>query len=405
MATYIYEASDGGSEIARGKLEAEDIARVAEYLGKRNLIPLKITEESAARKRSIFSFGAFERLSALDRIFLIRNLGAAVHAGLDIIEAVDILIMDAKNKTARKIFIDAKANLENGQPLSYTMSRFPRFFPSVCVGMVRAGEASGRLDESLQELNEYLTKQYDLTKRVRAALAYPLMLLSASVGVVILLLIVVLPRLKKMFEQTRVELPFATRMLVRLSDALTYNIFLDIGVVAAVVIIFIIIKRTERGKLVLTEILLRIPYFGSLVKKVALVRITKTLGNSLASGIAITEAIDLASESVSNPRYSRALSEARDKMKSGVQLSKILSGKPSLFPGFFTRLLFVGEKTGSMEYILKTFSDFYADEVEQTLKNMTGFLEPALLLCMGLIIGWIALSLLLPIYQLVSSFR
>lgn len=405
MPTYIYEASDERNEIVRGKLEAEDSARVAEYLQRKRYVPLKINEEAVRSGGSFLSWSVFDSVKPLERIVFVRNLAAAVHAGLDIIEALDTLLADTKKKTMRKILLDAKANLENGQPLSYTLSSFPQFFPPVCVGMVRAGEASGRLDETLHELNEHLTKQYDLTRRVRLALAYPTFLLIASVGVIVLLLIVVLPRLKRMFEQTRVELPGATKFLMRLSDIVAYNVFLDIGIVIAAIVLFIILRRTAFGRRAIGEAVFHTPFLNSLVKKVALVRITKTLGNSLASGIGIMEAIDLAADSAGNERYKTALQDAKAKMQGGMQLSKALAARRALFPSFLTGLLLVGEKTGTIENILKTFSDFYTDEVDETLKNLSGLLEPVLLLCMGLIIGWIALSLLLPVYQLMSSFR
>ena len=346
----------------------------------------------------------FETIKPIDRIFLVRNLSTTIKAGLNILEALDIMIADAAKNVMKKILNQAKFNLQKGQPLSATFIQYKKHFPSVFVGMIKAGEASGRLDESFDKLNVYLTKEYNLTKKIKSALAYPVILLVASMGVVSMLLFFVLPRLAKSFQMSKVELPFITRLVIGISNIFTYSIILDLAVISLVVWFFIYFRKTALGKKVFLTVLLKIPVARDLIKKVALVRFARTLGGLISSGITIVEALNLSAETVGNEFYKKIILDSVEQIKSGIPLSKTLSNHHNLFPKLLINMMTVGERTGTLEHVLLTFSDFYEEEMDNTIKDLTTFLEPVLLLFMGLIVGTIALSILLPIYQLVGKF-
>ncbi len=403
---YSYEASDKDGGIVRGEFDAESKAGVIEYLTKKNLIPMKVEGgEEAAETKSALSKGLFESVKPLDRILLVRNLAAGLRAGLSIIEALDILIVDATKSIMRNILLQAKINLQNGQPLSQTFSSYEKHFPAVFVGMLRAGEFSGRLDATLEELGTYLAREYNLAKKVKSALAYPVLLIVAAGGVITLLLTFVLPRLAKVLKQSKVKLPWITQVFVNIGNAFSYSITLDVAIIAFIIWFFVFFRKTAIGRHVFLMVSLRIPLLNELVKKVALVRFTRTLGSLIASGVAIVEALKLSADSVSNEYYKKAILESIDQVEKGVPFSKTFKNYPHLFPHFLVSLIAVGERTGTLEHVLKTFADFYDEEVDNTLKDLTTILEPVLLLIMGLVIGSIALSVLLPIYQLVGSFR
>lgn len=403
---YAYEATDKEGAVTQGDFEASSKKAVVEHLRGRGLIPTKIEEKVArgsSRGRGL-SFVLFERITPLDRILLVRNLAATVKAGLSISEALDILIADETKNALRNILTQAKTNLQRGQPLSKTFESFKKFFPKVFVGMIKAGEASGKLGETLEELSHHLTREYNLTRRVRSALAYPVLLLSASLGIIVLLMVFVLPRLAKTFTQTGVELPFFTKVLFVIGGFIAANPIVDFLVIAGVVWFFIYFRKTPLGRRVFLKIFLMIPIARELVKKIALVRFTRTLGSLISSGTPIVDSLRLSAESVGNESYKKVILESAEKIKTGIPLSKILGSHPELFPRFLTSLTVVGERTGTLEHILKTFSNFYDEEVDNTLKDLTTFIEPLLLLVMGLIIGAIAFSIVLPIYQLVGEF-
>lgn len=403
---YHYEASDSAGVITRGEFEAASKEAAIEHLVKRNLIPLKLEQKGLAAGGSRINLKAslFEKITPLDRILFVRNLSATLKAGLNIIEALDILIVDAKKNMVKEFLIKAKLNLQSGHPLSATFYSQKKFFPPIFVGMLRTGEASGNLDKTLNELSRYLTREYNLKRRIGSALAYPVVLLTASIAVILLLMIFVLPRLTKTFRQSGADFPLITKIFLKGSEIISYSPILDLIVFIGLVSFFVYFKKTPLGQRLFLKLFFRIPVTRELIKKVALVRFTRTLGSLVASGTSIIESLELAADAVSNDVYKKAILKVVKQVKSGVPFSRALEGYPDLFPHFLTSLVVVGERTGTMDYILKTFADFYDDEFGHTLKNFTTFLEPVLLLFMGIVIGAVALSILLPIYQLVGKF-
>jgi type II secretory pathway component PulF len=405
MPLFLYEATDREGKNKKGRFEAPTKADVINYLEKNDLLPITIEEKSRAeRKAKRLNSKMFEKIRPVDRIILIRNLAATLKAGLSITEALDIMIADAENKIMKDILTQAKSNLENGQPLSYTFSQFPQHFPPVFAGLIKAGESSGHLDKTLDELTAYLTKEYNLVKKIKSALSYPLILLVTSVLIVGFLLIFVLPKLAASFAKSGVQLPALTRGLIALSKAFTYSFLLDFVILAGLTAFFIYFRRTPAGRKTFLLVASKIPVAKDLVKKVALIRFTKTLGSLMSSGMSITESLYLSAEAIGNDFYKKVLLEAVEKIKSGVAINEVLGDYPKLFPNLLVNMVAVGEKTGTMEHVLKTFSEFYDQEVDDSLKDLTTFIEPVMLLAMGIIIGVIAFSILLPIYQLVGNF-
>jgi type IV pilus assembly protein PilC len=399
---YYYEATDKKGAPVIGKYEAETEAEVSEHLQKRQLIPLIIRPETGAfdvRKISLF-----EKITALDRITLVRNLAATTRAGLSIIEALDILAQDADKPLLKKILLEMKSNIQNGQPLWQSFQYYHQYFPPFFVGMIRAAETSGKLDETLEELTRYLSREYSLVKKVNDSMAYPTILLFASGGVIILLLGFVLPGLQKTFERSQIVLPYYTRMLMSLSQAIRYDYAGDAIAVLLIIGLVILFKRNIWPKNVLSRLYFRVPLLRDVLKKMVLVRFTRTLGSLLGSGALITDSLQLAADSVGNEYYRRAILKVNAEVIRGLPLSKGLAQNEKLFPHFLTSLVIVGEKTGTLENVLKTFANFYDEEIEYDLKTLTTFLEPAMLLVMGLVVGFIALSILLPIYQFVGKF-
>ena len=403
---FSYEAIDKDGATEKGEFQGVSKKEVIDHLEKKGLTPISIQTLKEKEGTGLsFSLHLFEKFTALDRIFLVRNLSAMIRAGMNLSETLDILLADSTKRLMRAILSRAQLNLQSGQPLSATFSAYKRFFPSVFIGMLKAGEASGQLSKVLDELGRFMIRDYSLVRKVRSALMYPIMLLIGSVGVVILLLVFVLPRLSKVFEQSGVELPFITKLIMSISKALSFNPFLDLIIIGGFVWFFTYFKKTDIGQRFFLWVTFRLPVAKELSKKVALVKFSRTLGSLISSGISFIEALELTADSVGNEYYRKAILGSVEQVKNGISFSKTFSDHLDIFPRSLISLIAVGEKTGTMDNILKTFADFYDEEVDDTLKDLTTFLEPVLLMAMGLIIGAIALSILLPIYQLVGSFR
>lgn len=401
---YRYEASDTSGKVVSGEFDAAGKLAVIEYLQKKNLIPVKIEGIGDMKKLSLSNISFFEKITPLDRIVLIRNLSATVKAGLSILEALEIMIADTTKKPMKEILVQAKTNIQNGKPLSSTFETYEKSFPVIFVGLIKAGELSGQLSKTLGELTQHLVREYNLVKKIKSALAYPIILLIASFGVVIMLMVFVLPRLTKAFSQGGVTLPLPTRIVLAISNAMTYSFILDLIVLVAIIWFFAFFRKTKAGRRFFFKIGLKTPVVKEIVKKVALVRFSRTLGTLIASGIPITEALRLTANSVGNDFYKDAILESEKQIKNGVPFSRTLEPHPEYFPRFLVGLIIVGEKTGTLDGVLKTFADFYDEEIDNDLKDLTTFIEPVLLLIMGLIIGTIAVSILMPIYRLVGSF-
>ena len=405
MATYTYEAYDKDNKIIHGEYEAPSEKEVMDYLTNRFLTPVSIeTIDKNNKSKNILDIQLFEHLSSVDIVFFVRNLATTTKAGLSMVESLDILILDTKNKLLQKILEGVSSMIKNGQQLSFAFERYKSFFPPIFIGMIKAGEVSGQLDKTLKELARFLSKEYSLRSKVKSALTYPIILLSASAVVVFLMLIFVIPRLTKSFASSGVALPLITKIFLFISNILTYSFILDAIIIAGIVSFFIYFRRTKMGKKFLFSIISHTPVARDLIKKIALVHFSRTLGNLMGSGLSAVDSLMIASQSIDNHIYNEAIEKVIADIKNGIPISESLAKFPKLFPILLISLIKVGERTGSLEEILISFADFYEEEVDNTLKELTSILEPVLLLIMGLMIGSIAISIILPIYQLVGHF-
>ncbi|MEK7569133.1 MAG: type II secretion system F family protein [Patescibacteria group bacterium] len=405
MSTFIYEAYNKDGGIVHGEYEGSARDEVVAYLVKRDLTPISVDALNARGKgKGLLAIEFFGSIKPVDIMFLVRNLAATTKAGLSIAEAIEIIISDTDKPALKRILQEAQSLFKSGQTLSKGFEAHANLFPPIFMGMLRAGEMSGQLDKTLVELGKYLAKEYNLRSRIKSALMYPVILLVASGGVVTLLLMFVLPRLTKAFASSGVELPFITKVFLGISNMLVWSYTLDAVLLAFLVWFFAYFRTTRFGKKIFFSVIAHMPVASNLIKKVALVRFSRTFGNLIASGISAVEALELSAQSIGNQGYTKALDAVGVDIKNGIPISESLAKFPDLFPRLLISLIIVGERTGTLSEILGTFSDFYEEEVDNKLKDLTATLEPILLLVMGLLVGSIAFSIILPIYQLVGHF-
>lgn len=401
MTLYSYEAFNKDGTIVRGELETQTKQDVVEHLERKALQAISIHRVGSEHKDLNFSFS--NSVSPVDVLFFVRNLAATLKAGMSVSESFDMLIRDAEHRPLREMLQHVAGRIRGGMALADAFEPYRKDFPAAFIGMVRAGELTGKLDSTLATLGEYLTKEFELRREVRSALMYPLILLCAAAAVTTLLLVVVLPRLAHTFTQNKMQLPLITRIFMGLSSAITFSWILDLIVVAGLVWFFAYFRKTPVGKRVMSEVLFATPVARDLVKKISLVRFTRTLGSLINSGVSALEAIDISADAIGNHRYSEALHEAGKAVEKGSPLSSALAAHEDLFPRILIGLIVVGERTGSLGDILTSLAVFYEDEANARLKNLTAIIEPALLLVLGLVVGSIALSILLPIYSMIGQ--
>lgn len=406
MPIFLYEAVDEKGILYKTEMQAATREEVLDFLVRQKLTPISVFEKGKIEKERLMSFAEiFQTIKPLDKILLAKHLSAVLKAGLGLREALEIMVGDAENPAMKKVLITAKNNLEKGQPLSSAFAAYPKYFPDVFTGMIRAGELSGSLDKTLDQLGNQMLRDYDLIKKTKGAMIYPMILATGSIALVMFLLTFVIPKLASAFARSGFKLPWITQLFMNIGGILSKSPIITFGAFFSIVFFLLYFYRTPRGRRFFLDILWRVPLFRNLMKKVALVRFTRTLQNLLGSGMNIIESLSITANSVSNEIYKEFILLVQQDLKKGFPLTEAFKKRPDLFPHLLTNMMAVGERTGTLENVLGTLTGFYDEEVDRTLKNLVNLMEPAMLLVMGLVVGGLAISILIPIYQMVGSIR
>lgn len=403
---FTYQATDRVGETVRGEMEAPNKERVFELLVGKGLTPIVIKEETAPKaKRGGLSMSiGGGGLSAIDKILFAKRLTAVLKAGIPIVESLDILITDSKEGRLKTVLVELKTGLERGESLAAGFSRFPKDFSPVFIGLIKAGEDSGTLTQTLETITLNLKKEYEVKRNIRAAMFYPAILLASSGFIVIVMITFVLPRITVAFEQSGVEMPLVTRMMLALSHFVVGNpartLILFLGFVAT----FIFLLVSKPGQKILGKIMARLPVISSVIKQMALSRFSRVFASLLKSGVPVLESLDITATSIGSETYEREIRVAQENVRKGIAIADSFRGKPNLFPTVLISMIAIGEKSGTLDETLGTLAEFYDEEVDRLIKNALTLIEPIMLLVMGLVVGGIAVSILLPIYKLVSGF-
>lgn len=397
-----YEATSADGQTQKGTRDAENSEAVAAWLKAKGLAALRITE-AKVKKSGGLSLSLGGGITVAEKIFLLKHLSTMLNAGLHVAESVDILLTEAVRPFMKRFLQEVKDNIERGLPLSAAFKAYPKYFSPIFVGVIEAGEASGTLEKSLDQLLIQISKEYDLNRKVKSAMAYPAILLGASITIISLLVTLVLPRLGKMFASLNVQMPAPTRALLWVSTVVTASPLLTVIVLLACIVGVIVLVKSQKGRDVIAFVSLKTPILRTVVQRVILTRMLRTLGTLLESGLSIIDAVRLASVSVGHASYRMALEKGIGDIERGIGLSNTLEQYPKLFPRLVTSMMGIGEQTGSLISLLNNLSAFYEEETDQALKSLLSALEPLLLAFMGLVVGGVAISILLPIYKLVGS--
>lgn len=410
MARFYYVAQDKDRNLERGDIEGKDRKEAIDILIRRGLTPIKfevVNEgEGTTRTRSFFShtlsFGG--RLTTFDQVTIIRHLGTILHTGTDLLTALEIIARDSIKPLTKRILYDIKERVARGEHFSETIRVWQEQFDPVFVNLIRAAEASGNLPTVLLSYAKELRKDMTFMRKLRGAMVYPVILISALTAMIVLILAVVIPRFKELFVSLKAEPPLYTKIFFFASDVL---LAYTVPLVTIVVILFIVVFfafRHKRLRRQLGLLVWHLPVLRTVAKNLTLLRFSKTVANLLEGGFSLKAALLVAGEVVS-PNYERALREvAEKKLEEGVSFAEALGRYPRLFPEVLVSVIATGERTGQLSAVLLEMAEFYEEEIIYSMELLLTLIEPVLLLIVGLIIGLLAGSLIGPIYRLIGRF-
>ncbi|NIA02438.1 MAG: hypothetical protein GWP15_03570 [Nitrospirae bacterium] len=339
-------------------------------------------------------------MSLEEKINFTKSLAIMIKVGITITEAFEILLDQTKNKNLRVMYEDIIERIRAGQSLAKSLKRYDYVFSNLFINMIKTGEDSGSLEYVLKRLGIQLEKEYEIRKRVITAFIYPAVIMSVTVIMAIGIVLFIMPKITKIFESFNIDLPLPTRMLIGFSRLLTEQPLLSIAVIGGVIGGLIFIFRLKVLKPFWHILLLKLPIFGKILVYANVARFSRTLNSLLQSGVPVAEGLKMTGEMLDNIQYKTVLEEVSEKIEKGGSIGENLAKHEKLFPPLATKMIHIGEKSGSLEVTTKYIARLYERDVENKTKNLSVLLEPLLLVFMAVMVGGIALSIILPIYQL-----
>ncbi|MBS1238627.1 MAG: ral secretion pathway protein [Deltaproteobacteria bacterium] len=399
MAVFVWEAATKRGEVKKGEMDATDENVVRGQLRRQGFKSINVKK----KPKDLVEYLPFlkEKVKEKSIVVFARIFSTMINAGLPLIQCLDLLAQQEENKTFSKIITTVKEDIEGGSTLHDALKKHPAVFDELFVNLVAAGESGGILDVILIRLSNYMEKAMKLKSKVKSAMTYPAAVLVISVAVVALLLIKVIPVFKELFEGMGGQLPGPTQFLVNASQFMqSYFLYMIVGV-ALFVYLFRRYYRTAKGRFTIDSLVLKAPVFGPLIKKVAVAKFTRTLSTMLGSGVPILEGLSIVSKTAGNVIVENAIMKTRQSISEGKTIAEPLA-ETDVFPPMVVQMIAVGEATGALDAMLAKIADFYDDEVDTAVDNMTALLEPFMMVFLGGIVGGMIIAMYLPIFKMAS---
>ncbi len=396
---------EGGGADSIRVIDASTRFAVYEQVQKEGGVVVELAEnEGRFKLPSWFSYSIGTGVKHAEVIRMARNLSAMLGAGLSISRALSVIERQSGNKRLKTIVVDLSNSIKGGSSFYESLGKYPKVFPKLFVAMVRSGEESGSLAEALTTVGLQMERSEELVRKVRGAMIYPSIVITAVIVVGILMLIYVVPTLTSTFTQLGVQVPLATRVIVSLSNFMVAHVVLVFMALIAFVVGGIAFVRSRTGSKIVLAIALRLPVIGELVRETYTARASRTLSSLLASGVPVLDALSITKEVVHAEAFARVVAEAEEHVKKGELLSASFATYPKLYPILMSDMLAVGEETGKVAEMLKQIAEFYEGDVAEKTKDLSTIIEPVLMLLIGTIVGVFAVSMIAPIYSLSSAF-
>lgn len=399
-----YKAVTQEGKVLSGIIEANDIKDAAEYLRSKELFPITITKKEKSNLYNLLQLLPFfpNKVTRKDVILFTRQLSLMLISGLTLVQSLDILKKQATNEAVSEIIDGVVADIQEGLSFSKSIAKYPDVFPPVYISLVRASEASGLLDKSLARLADNLEKQQNLRNTIKAAFTYPVIIVILMIVVVFIMMIFVIPKLTDLYRDLNVELPLTTKIVIYISRFTTifWPIVLGFGFLFS--FLFRRLNKTIEGKMLIDNLVLKLPVFAPIIKKTILAEVSRTLGLLIGSGVLVVQSLVETADIAGNYHFKNAILDVSKRVEKGVAVGDALSFY-TLFPPILIQLVKVGEQTGKLDETLLKASEYFEREIDQTVKTLTTAMEPFIMITLGVGVGFLIFSIITPIYKLISS--
>jgi len=404
MPKYLYTAKSLQGENKNGEMEAKDERQLARTLREQGLILIRAETKDKFSKKMNLSISFFGP-SLAEKMFFTRNLQVMISAGLPLPRALEVLSSQTQNKKFQKAILKIKDEITQGKSFSDALSGYPDIFSMLFQNMVRSGEEGGMLEDVLKTLALQMEKENDLKSKIKGALIYPAVIISTMIGIGILMLVTVVPQLSQTFKELGIQLPLTTRVVIGLAGFLTEKWYLAIIIIFGLItLVFLALKsKTSVGKKIIDTLILKVPIISPIIKNTNSAYTARTLSSLISAGVNLPKALEITAATLGNIYYQQALKVAAEKVRKGQKLSESLQDFQKIYPQTLIQMLSVGEETGETSGVLQKLADFYEEEVAKTTKNLTSVIEPVLMVIIGTVIGFFAISMIQPMYSMLGA--
>lgn len=391
-----------GNKLVQQKIEAESQEEVLNFLKKNGYFPIEIKQAGESNLTFLNQF--FDKVSFNDIVDFTRQLSIMLNAGLTLVDSFEILKKQITKSSLLNIVVDIDKEIRGGSSFSKALKKYPQYFSNLYISLVRSGEASGKLSDILLQLSENLEKQREFQGKLKGAMIYPVIVVTAMIGVMFVMVTFVVPKLLGLYKDFDIELPATTKILMAISDVTTKFWPVIIGGTIGLIILVRNYLKTKTGKLMFDQFTLKIPVFKNIVKISALVDSTRTLAILIGSGVSILEGLNIIIETTDNIVFQKAFQNVYKKVEKGVSLGNAMK-QEEVFPPILVQMAMVGEQTGHLDDTFARISRYFEMESELAIKTMTTLIEPLILVFLGLGVGFLVMSVITPIYNLTTSFK
>jgi type IV pilus assembly protein PilC len=408
MPSFAYQAKDSTGKSVTGVIEAENERVLRAKLREMNYYVTGITQKQTTGLNTDVGqiFQRFRGVNEQALVVFARQFATMINAGLAMVRCLDVLSIQTEDGVLKPVITAVRREVEGGSTLAAALGKFPKVFSPLFTNMVRAGELGGILDDVLNRLATFLEKDFNLKKKVKSAMTYPAVILVMAVLIVLFLVVFIMPTFVELFNGMHMTLPVPTKILIAFTNG-ARNPYVVIPTLVLAVVGFFLFNRytsTQIGRRHFDAFKLKLPVFGMLIRKVAISRFCRTLGTLLQSGVPIMQALEIVGKASGNEVVAETVNKVRESVREGESIAVPLQ-LSGLFPPLVTQMVAVGEETGNLDGMLSKISDFYDTEVEYMLASLTSLLEPLLILFMGFIVGFIVISVFLPLYQIIGNIK
>lgn len=401
MPNYKYSAIDKSGKRIEANQVASSKDEVISMLRKNNLYPVKV-EEDIQKQKSINFSDAFGKVGIKEISIFCRQFYTLLNAGITITSCLDILSMQTENKKLAKIIGEVHEDVQKGLTFSESLKKHKNIFPELLVNMIEAGEVSGNLDGIMDRMSVHFEKENKINNKIKSAMAYPIVLSCVALGVVGFLLTFIMPTFVGMFEESGVELPLPTRILMSISNFMQTYWYIVISGTAAMIYGMLRIFKSDVARIYIDTLKFKIPVLSGTTKKIITSRFTRTLSTLLASGVGLIQSLEIVSRVVGNKLVEKGINDAKEEVRKGIDLATPIKNI-GIFPPMVTSMIKVGEQSGSLDDILEKTANFYDEEVETALQTMTTLIEPIMIVVMGVLVGGIVISIMLPMFDMMNT--